>query len=128
MEQPLTNAECQFTHKQRRVETVGFHPTADYLLHSTAAGNINLWDLTSQKEVFGHNEHPEVIQSLSWKLDGSLMTTSCKDKVVRIIDPRSNVPIAMAADSHQSIKDSRVVWLGNQSRILTTGMYFFGLK
>lgn len=41
--------------------------------------------------------------------------------MVRIIDPRSNVPITLAADSHQSIKDSRVVWLGDQSRILTTG-------
>ncbi|XP_055297269.1 coronin-7 isoform X11 [Sitodiplosis mosellana] len=121
LEQSLTTPECQFTHKQRRVETVGFHPTADYLLHSTAAGNINLWDLTSQKEVFGSNEHPDVIQSLNWKLDGTLMTTSCKDKMVRIIDPRSNVPITLAADSHQSIKDSRVVWLGDQSRILTTG-------
>lgn len=121
MEQSLTTPECQFTHKQRRVETVGFHPSADYLLHSTAAGCVNLWDLTTQKEVFGSNEHPDVIQSLSWKLDGTLMTTSCKDKVVRIVDPRSNVPITMAADSHQSIKDSRVVWLGDQSRILTTG-------
>lgn len=27
----------------------------------------------------------------------------------------------MCADSHQSIKDSRVVWLGDQQRILTTG-------
>ncbi|TMW42334.1 hypothetical protein DOY81_012584, partial [Sarcophaga bullata] len=27
----------------------------------------------------------------------------------------------MSTESHQSIKDSRVVWLGNQSRILTTG-------
>lgn len=121
MEQSLTTPECQFTHKQRRVETVGFHPTADYLLHSTAAGTVNLWDLTAQKEVFGSNEHPDVIQSLSWKADGTLLTTSCKDKVVRIIDPRSNVPITMAADSHQSIKDSRVVWLGDQTRILSTG-------
>lgn len=55
------------------------------------------------------------------KLSGTLMTSSCKDKVVRIIDSRSNVPITLTADSHQSIKDSRVVWLGDQSRILTTG-------
>lgn len=54
---------------------------------------------------------------------GSLMVTSCKDKVVRIIDPRSNVPIIQLSDSHQSIKDSRVVWLGDQQRILTTGKY-----
>lgn len=50
------------------------------------------------------------------------MATSCKDKCVRIFDPRAaGSPIQMQAESHQSIKDSRVVWLGNQSRILTTG-------
>lgn len=68
-----------------------------------------------------NNEHPEVIQSLCWKHDGTLISTSCKDKIVRIIDPRAKTPIVMTADSHQSIKDSRVVWLGDQQRILTTG-------
>lgn len=41
--------------------------------------------------------------------------------MVRILDPRSTSPISMSAESHQSIKDSRVVWLGDQNRILTTG-------
>ncbi|XP_055843173.1 coronin-7 isoform X5 [Episyrphus balteatus] len=118
----LSDAECVFSHKQRRVETVGFHPTADCLLHSTAAGCVTLWDITSQKEVFSNNEHPEVIQSVSWKQDGTVLATSCKDKNVRILDPRiGGDPIQMVGESHQSIKDSRVVWLGNQSRILTTG-------
>lgn len=122
LESSLTMPECTFSHKQRRVETVGFHPTADCLLYSTSGGVTSLWDVTVQKEAFCHSDHPEVIQSLSWKLDGSLFSTSCKDKIVRIIDPRSSTPITMCADSHQSIKDSRVVWLGDQQRILTTGM------
>lgn len=50
-----------------------------------------------------------------------MLATSCKDKIVRIVDPRSATAIQMSADSHQSIKDSRVVWLGEQNRILTTG-------
>lgn len=62
-----------------------------------------------------------MIQSLSWKQDGTILATSCKDKCVRIIDPRNSSPIVQTADSHQSIKDSRVVWLGSQNRILTTG-------
>lgn len=73
--------------------------------------------------ISANNEHPEVIQSLCWKQDGTLFATSCKDKNVRIVDPRSNVPIVMTTDNHQSIKDSRVVWLGDQQRILTTGKY-----
>lgn len=71
--------------------------------------------------IAANNEHPEVIQSLSWKQDGRLCVTSCKDKMVRVLDPRASTPITLAAESHQSIKDSRVVWLGEQNRILSTG-------
>lgn len=67
-------------------------------------------------------EHSDVIQSLSWKKDGTLLATSCKDKQVRILDPRLPAnSFTHVANSHQSIKDSRVVWLGDASRILTTG-------
>ncbi|XP_017098748.1 coronin-7 isoform X3 [Drosophila bipectinata] len=122
LEQSLSDPEAVFSHKQRRVETVGFHPTADGLMYSTAAGCVALFDLSAQKEIFSNNEHPEVIQSASWREDGSILATSCKDKCVRIFDPRAaGSPIQLTAESHQSIKDSRVVWLGNQSRILTTG-------
>jgi WD40 repeat protein len=67
-------------------------------------------------------EHSDVIQSLSWKKDGTLLATSCKDKQIRILDPRLPAnSFTHMANSHQSIKDSRVVWLGDTSRILTTG-------
>ncbi|XP_049538701.1 coronin-7 isoform X5 [Anopheles darlingi] len=121
LEQSISNPECCFSTKQRRVETVGFHPTADCLLFATAIGCVSLWDLTNQQEAFSNNEHPEVIQSLGWKQDGKICATSCKDKMVRVLDPRAQSPIVMVADSHQSIKDSRIVWLGDQNRVLTTG-------
>ncbi|XP_017147047.1 coronin-7 isoform X4 [Drosophila miranda] len=122
LEQSLSDPEAVFSHKQRRVETVGFHPTADGMMYSTAAGCVALFDLRSQIEIFSNNEHPEVIQSASWREDGTVLATSCKDKCVRIFDPRaSGSPLQMVAESHQSIKDSRVVWLGGQPRILTTG-------
>ncbi|XP_066145726.1 coronin-7 isoform X2 [Euwallacea fornicatus] len=117
----LSNPECIFSHKQRRVETVGFHPTSNFLLHSTSYTTLTLWDLISEKELFSNSDHDEVIQSVSWKRDGTLLATSCKDKQVRIIDPRASSPCIKQANSHQSIKDSRVVWLGDQDKILTTG-------
>lgn len=121
LETSLTNPECTFSHKQRRVERVGFHPTTDFLMHSTSAGSINLWDLTEQKEVFVNSEHPEVIQAISWKQDGTILATACKDRMIRVVDPRAADAIVQSADSHQSIKDSRVVWLGASNRILSTG-------
>lgn len=140
LQESLSNPECVFSHKQRRVEGVGFHPTADCLLHSTSYTTLTLWDLISQREFFSNTDHNEVIQSVSWKRDGSLLATSCKDKQVnlvdyggitassnflvlqvRIIDPRVESSCVNTANSHQSIKDSRVVWLGDQQKILTTG-------
>lgn len=121
LKESISDAECTFSHRQRRVETVGFHPTSDCCLHSTSGGTIVLYDLTEEKEIFSNSEHPDTIQSLSWKLDGTLMGTNAKDKKVRVIDPRSNDPLVLEADSHQSIKDSRIVWLGTQDRVLTTG-------
>lgn len=52
LENSISNPECSFSTKQRRVETVGFHPTADCLLYSTAVGCVSLWDLTCQQESF----------------------------------------------------------------------------
>ncbi|KAJ8922826.1 hypothetical protein NQ315_007861 [Exocentrus adspersus] len=121
LQESLSNAECTFSHKQRRVETVGFHPTADFLLHSTSYTTLTLWDLMSEQEFFSNADHTEVIQSVSWKRDGSLLATSCKDKQVRILDPRVEQSCLKTANSHPGIKDSRVVWLGEQNKILTTG-------
>lgn len=121
LEENLTNPECTFSHKQRRVETVCFHPVADCLLTSTSFTTLTLWDILAEKELFSNADHGDVIQSVSWKKDGVLLATSCKDKQVRIVDPRAAAAITQSANSHQSIKDSRIVWLGDSNRILTTG-------
>lgn len=121
LEEPLCNPECTFSHRQRRVEVVCWHPSAEHLLTTVSYTNLSLWDVISQQELFSNNEHTDVIQSLSWKQDGILLATSCKDKQVRIIDPRASTCIVNSCSSHQSIKDSRCVWLNNSDRILTTG-------
>ncbi|XP_033210325.1 coronin-7 isoform X2 [Belonocnema kinseyi] len=121
LEESLCNPDCTFSHRQRRVEVVRWHPTAEHLLTTVSYTNLSLWDIVSQKDLFSTNEHTDVIQSVSWKQDGTILATSCKDKQVRIIDPRAPKNIINSSPSHQSIKDSRIVWLGNGERILTTG-------
>ncbi|VEN51114.1 unnamed protein product [Callosobruchus maculatus] len=121
LEESISNPECTFSHKQRRVETVGFHPCADFLLYSTSFTTLTLWDLISEQEIFSNADHTEVIQSVSWKRDGTLLVTSCKDKQLRILDPRTEQSCLKSANSHAGIKDSRVVWLGEQDKVLSTG-------
>ncbi|XP_032662962.1 coronin-7 isoform X2 [Odontomachus brunneus] len=121
LEESLCNPECTFSHRQRRVEAVCWHPSAEHLLTTASFTNLSLWDVLSQQELFSNSDHTEVIQSVSWKQDGVVLATSCKDKQMRIIDPRASSCIVNSCSSHQSIKDSRVVWLNNSDRVLTTG-------
>ncbi|XP_063231894.1 coronin-7 [Bacillus rossius redtenbacheri] len=121
LQESLSTAECTFSHKQRRVETVCFHPTADCLLTTSSYSTVTLWDVSSEKELYSSGaQHGDVVQAVSWRGDGSVLASCCKDRVVRVLDPR--LPgCTHAAPGHQSIKDSRVAWLGDSTRILTTG-------
>jgi coronin-7 len=52
LEEPLCNPECTFSHRQRRVEVVRWHPCAEHLLTTVSYTNLSLWDVLSQKELF----------------------------------------------------------------------------
>uniref|UniRef100_A0A224X661 Coronin n=1 Tax=Panstrongylus lignarius TaxID=156445 RepID=A0A224X661_9HEMI len=120
LEESLCNPESTLTHRQRRIECLKWHPTVDCLLSTASSATFTLWDVTQQSEIYSTTSDYGLIQSLCWKEDGKLAAIHTKDKMVYIVDPRTD-QITHVTDSHQSIKDSRVVWLGHSNRILTTG-------
>ena len=104
----------------RRVETVDFHPLAESVLATSSAENVTVWNLQTGKELFAFHEHGDQVQSVSWNYNtGRLIATQCKDRHLRFLDPRQN-RVAAECDSHDGIKDSRVVWVGDD-RVLTSG-------
>jgi coronin-1B/1C/6 len=110
-----------FSSSFSKVGHVLFHPTADHVLASSSADTtIKLWDTEKATERQTVEGHHEVIQSITWNYNGSLMATTCRDKKVRILDVRAN-QVIQETDGHQGIKGSRVVWLGEHDRLATTG-------
>ncbi|XP_072916176.1 coronin-7 [Hemitrygon akajei] len=105
----------------KRVECVLFHPTADGTLASGAGNVAKVWDLTQQKAVAALEDHGDQIQSLTWKGDGCLLGTSCKDKMLRIFDPRTKTSAVQSVKGHDTIKDSRLLWLNALDTVLSTG-------
>ncbi|CAO3596440.1 unnamed protein product [Absidia cylindrospora] len=106
---------------QRKVGQVLFHPVADNVLASASTDlTIKLWDIEKGQEKQEITGHTEIIQSLTWNYNGSLMATTCRDKRLRIFDVRSN-KVVQEGSGHQGIKGSRVVWLGDTDRLVTTG-------
>ena len=98
-----------------------FHPTADNVLATAAADmTVKLWDITKGEEKTSFDAFGDVVQGICWNWDGSQMAAVSKDKKIRLLDPRSKDVIA-EAPSHQGVKASRVVWLGDTTKVITTG-------
>ena len=117
----MTTAELVLPEQTRRVETVTWHPTADCLLTSSSGTSVTLWDCVTGAEVWTWSQHQDQVQSVAWQWEGKLMSTTAKDKKLRVFDIRvdDESPV-QEADSHDGVKDSKVVWV-TDNIMLTSG-------
>jgi len=82
---------------------------------------VKIWDIEKgQAKLSVEGQHTDLILSVDWNFNGSLLATSSKDKKVRIVDPRNN-SVAAEAEAHQGIKPSRLTWLGQKEKLFTCG-------
>lgn len=97
-----------------------FNPAAENVLASASGDfSVKLWDIEAGSPKLTLKVG-EVIQSLSWSANGSLLVTTSRDKKLRIWDVRQEKP-AVEVAGHQGAKNSRAVWMGEHDRIATTG-------
>ena len=104
----------------RKVGQVLFNPAAENILASASGDlSIKLWDITSGQCAITM-KHPDIVQSLSWSANGSLLVTSSRDKKLRVWDVRQERAVH-EAPGHTGAKSCRVVWMGEHNRFATTG-------
>jgi len=106
---------------KRRVAYIEWHPTAENILVSSGFDHLMIvWDVGCGEAVNVIDCHPDVIYSMSFNRDGSLIATTCKDKKLRIIEPRRGIVLSEGV-CHAGTKACKAVFLGNTGRVLTTG-------
>lgn len=104
----------------RKVGHVEFHPCAENILASCSMDyTVKIWNLETGKDEITL-QHKDLVTSLAFNYNGSLLATTSRDKKIRIWDIRSG-KVLSEGPGHTGAKPSRVVWLGNTDRILTTG-------
>jgi coronin-7 len=116
----LTKPEMVLPEQPRRVETVTFHPTADCILATSSGQGVSVWDMVEGRSVYEWDGHEDQVQAVDWQRQGRLLATHAKDKMVRVFDPRTGGEPSQETKSHDGMKDSKVVWIG-EHRILTSG-------
>ncbi|XP_053527671.1 coronin-7 [Artibeus jamaicensis] len=104
-----------------RVEVLQFHPTVDGILVSTAGTAVKVWDVAKQQPLTELAAHGDLVQGAVWSRDGALVSTTCKDKQLRIFDPRTKPEASQSTQAHENSKDGRLAWTGTQEHLVSTG-------
>ncbi|KAK2740924.1 Coronin-like protein crn1 [Myotisia sp. PD_48] len=104
----------------RKVGHVLFNPAAENVLASASGDySVKLWDIEAGQSNLSLKVG-DMIQSMSWSANGSLLVTTSRDKKLRIWDVRQEKPVHEGV-GHSGGKNSRAVWMGEHERVATTG-------
>lgn len=112
LKETLTEPLQTLNGHRRKVGTVGHNLVASNIL-ATSSGDfsVKVWDIEKGKDVCSiDGQHTDIINSVDWNHNGSLLVSTAKDKKIRQMDPRQNKIVA-EAEAHQGIKGSRVCHL-----------------
>ena len=81
----------------RKVHQVLWHPVASNILLSASYDPlIIIWNLETAEAAKIIDCHPDIIYSVSWNTNGSLIATTCKDKKIRTIDVRAETVVCVS--------------------------------
>ncbi|XP_034471472.1 coronin-1B [Hippoglossus hippoglossus] len=119
---PMTEAIVTLEGHSKRVGILAWHPTAFNILLTAGCDNVMcVWNVGTGELVYQLSDaHPDLIYSVGWNKDGSAVCTVCKDKALRIIDPRRNTVLKVREKVHDGTRPMRAVFLSD-GKILTTG-------
>ena len=110
----------KLTGHSRKVGQVLFNPAAENILASASGDyTIKMWDIGTGNSPLTL-KHGDIVQSLSWSANGTLLVTTSRDKKLRIWDVRQE-RAAHEVMGHSGAKNSRAVWMGEHDRVATTG-------
>lgn len=117
----LTDPVVKLEGHSKRVGILSWHPTAHNVLMSAACDNVViLWNVAHGEAVIRIDVHPDLIYSACWNRDGSRILTSCKDKTLRVLDPRKGTVLVEKEKPHEGSRPIRAVFVSD-GKILSTG-------
>lgn len=116
----ITEPVVDLLYHQRRVGLVLWHPTAlNVLLTAGSDNQAVIWNVGTGEALVKIDCHPDQIYSACWDWNGSKLVTTCKDKKIRLINPRTG-EVESEAYCHEGSKATQAIFL-RHGLIFTTG-------
>jgi coronin-1B/1C/6 len=121
LKENLTEPVQDLRGHKRKVGTTNFNPVANNVLATSGTDYlINVWDIEKGSVIQSVGGHTNIIQSVCWNQNGTLLNTACKDKKMRLVDPRANT-VVREAEAHEGVKGFRSIFLDGQNKIFSVG-------
>eukprot|EP00567_Pseudictyota_dubia_P003711 CAMPEP_0197444788 /NCGR_PEP_ID=MMETSP1175-20131217/10177_1 /TAXON_ID=1003142 /ORGANISM="Triceratium dubium, Strain CCMP147" /LENGTH=450 /DNA_ID=CAMNT_0042975641 /DNA_START=93 /DNA_END=1445 /DNA_ORIENTATION=- len=118
----LTESLVDLTGHRKKVTLLHFHPTASNVLGSCSSDYVvKVWDVEKGEEISSFDDNGGLIQDLEWDFKGDVLATSCKDKIVRIMDPRAGTVASTIENAHDGVKSVKLQFMGESGKLLTAG-------
>ncbi|XP_033107410.1 coronin-2B-like isoform X3 [Anneissia japonica] len=125
----LTNrseADATLHGHTRKVTFLNWHPAAMNIIASIGYDlKIIVWNVDNAEQVSVIGCHSNIIYSLGWSWNGSTMVTTCKDKKLRIVEPRTGT-VLKENKGHYGVKPFKAIFAGQSDLILTAGFIAHG--
>ena len=115
----MTECVVDLVGHQRGVRLIKWHPSAQNILLSAGSDNqIIIWNVGTG-EALNTFTLPDQVYSASWSWKGDEVVFTCKDKKVRIVNPRTG-EVKEEVIAHEGMKPSQAVFT-KSGHIFTTG-------
>ena len=62
-----------------------------------------------------------LVQDIAWNYTGSILATSCKDKIVRLYDAKSGTISHSKKEAHEGSKSVKLTFLGASDKLVSVG-------
>mmetsp|Transcript_8558 Transcript_8558/g.8120 ORF Transcript_8558/g.8120 Transcript_8558/m.8120 type:complete len:449 (-) Transcript_8558:306-1652(-) len=118
----LTESLVDLTGHRKKVTLLRFHPTAANVLASTSADyTVKIWDVEKNEVISSFEDFNDLVQDIVWNHNGDRYATSCKDKIVRLMDARTGNADTKIDLPHDGLKSVKLSFLGESGKFLTVG-------
>jgi len=95
---------------EKRVSFCCLNPVADWVMATGSADStVRIWNLETQSQA-ACLKLQDALLSVKWNESGALIATTCKDKTLRILDPRLQ-GTTLKTDTHEGTKAAKCEWL-----------------
>lgn len=118
----LSESLIDLTGHTKKVTLLRYHPTAsNTLLSASADYTCKVWDVENGTEISTYDDLTDLVHDIVWDPRGDTFMVSCKDKIIRIVDPRTATTVMKMDPAHDGAKSIKMSYCNDSGKVFSFG-------